>query len=142
MKITVQGLGRMGLQIARKLTEGNHEVLALNRSQGPVDEAVHYGAIAAISKQAVAKAYGDSPVIIWIMLPAEIVEAQLSEWMGLLPKGSILIDGGNSDFRNTTRHSTSVTAKGLKFVDVGVSGGVWGYRNGFSMMVGSDAADA
>lgn len=142
MKIAIQGLGRMGLQIAHKLSDGKHTVIAHNRSQEPIDEAVGYGAAAARTKRDVLNAFAGDKVVLWIMLPAEVVDSQLDEWLELLPSGSIIIDGGNSDFRNTTEHNKRVTAKGMAFVDIGVSGGVWGYQNGFSMMVGTDSADA
>src|SRR5215471_19336645 len=142
MKIAVQGLGRMGLQIARKLAENDHHVIAHNRSREPIDEAVTYGAHAAYTKQDVLQAFGGDQVILWIMLPAEIVDAQVDEWLSLLPQGSIIIDGGNSDFRVTQRRNQKVSSKGMTLIDVGTSGGVWGYQNGFSMMAGSDNPEA
>ncbi|HVU59597.1 MAG TPA: NADP-dependent phosphogluconate dehydrogenase [Candidatus Saccharimonadales bacterium] len=143
MKIAVQGLGRMGLQIARKLSEDGHSVIAHNRSPEPIAEAARYGATAARSKQEVLAAFGsDAPVILWIMLPADVVDAQVDEWLALIPKGSILIDGGNSDFRLTQKLNQKVKAAGMRLLDVGTSGGVWGYRNGFSMMIGTDDAQA
>jgi 6-phosphogluconate dehydrogenase len=75
------------------------------------------------------------------MIPAAAVEPEVAEWLKLIPQGSILIDGGNSDFRKTQQLSETVNAAGSHLVDVGTSGGVWGYQNGFSMMVGgSDTA--
>src|SRR5664279_614867 len=131
MKIAIQGLGRMGLQLARKLAEGNHTVIAHNRSQEPIDEAVSYGAVAATTKQAVADAFKGEQAVVWVMLPAEIVDAQIDEWLALLPKGSIIIDGGNSDFRSTQKLNKVVSDAGSTLLDAGVSGGIWGYKNGF-----------
>ena len=142
MKIAVQGLGRMGLQIVRKLVEDGHEVIAMNRSQAPIDEAVSYGAIAAHTKQDVIAEFGDKPTVIWIMLPAEIVEAQSDDWSTLLPPKSIIIDGGNSDFRHTKILAEKLDRQGFTLVDVGTSGGIWGYQNGFSMMVGSSDTES
>lgn len=142
MKIAVQGLGKMGLQIARKLSEDGHEVIAHNRSRGPIDEAVSYGAKPAYTKQEVLEAFDGKQAVVWIMLPAEIVDQHLDEWLELLPKGSIIIDGGNSDFRLTKQRNQRVNAKGMMLFDSGTSGGVWGYQNGFSMMVGGDSAEA
>ena len=142
MKIAIQGLGRMGAQIARKLAEAEHEVIAHNRSHEPIDEAVTYGAKAAYTKQDVLAAFGNDQVVLWIMLPADIVDAQVDEWLTLLPKGSIVIDGGNSDFRLTQTLNAKLTAAGMYLLDVGTSGGVWGYQNGFSMMCGGDNRDA
>jgi 6-phosphogluconate dehydrogenase len=138
MTIAVQGLGRMGLQIARKLSEGGHRVIALNRSPEPVAQAVSYGAVGTATKQEVLQAFGDEPVAVWIMLPADIVDAHVDEWLELLPANSIIIDGGNSNFRLTQKLNEAVKAKGCRLIDVGTSGGIWGYQNGFSMMVGGD----
>jgi 6-phosphogluconate dehydrogenase len=142
MKIAVQGLGRMGMQIVRKLAENNHEVIAHNRSHEPIEEAVSYGASAAYTKQEVLQAFENDRVILWIMLPAGIVDAQVDEWLELLPPDSIIIDGGNSDFRRTKQLNEKVASTGIQLIDIGTSGGVWGYENGFSMMVGSDNPEA
>jgi 6-phosphogluconate dehydrogenase len=140
MKIALHGLGRMGMQIARKLCEDGHDVIVHNRGQGPVDEAVGYGARAAATKQEVADVFGEDPAVLWVMLPSDIVHAQIEEWLTVVPKGSIIIDGGNSDYRRTKEFSAVVAAAGSTLLDSGTSGGVWGYQNGFSMMVGGDAA--
>ena len=142
MKIAIHGLGRMGMQIARKLSEGGHEVIAHNRSAAPIAEAEKYGAKGAADKQAVIAAFGGEHVTIWLMLPADVVDDQLHEWLDILPSGSSIIDGGNSDYRLTQKRSETVKAKGMSFIDVGTSGGVWGYQNGFSMMVGGDDVEA
>jgi 6-phosphogluconate dehydrogenase len=138
MKIAISGLGRMGAQIARKLSEGGHEVIAHNRSHEPIDEAVSHGAQAAYEKQDVVEAFTGEQVVLWIMLPAEIIDTQLDEWLKLIPSNSILIDGGNSNFSLTKKRSEKVSQAGSKLLDVGTSGGVWGYQNGFSMMAGGD----
>lgn len=138
MKIALQGLGRMGMQISRKLSEDGHTVIAHNRSPEPIKEAAGYGAIPAYSKDDVVKAFGDNQCIIWIMLPSDIVDDQVDEWLKLIPKGSIIIDGGNSDYRRTKQLNQTILASGNHLIDVGTSGGVWGYQNGFSMMVGGD----
>jgi 6-phosphogluconate dehydrogenase len=136
MKIAISGLGRMGAQIARKLAENGHEVLANNRSPEPIEEAVKHGAKGAYSKDDVVKAFAGQQAVVWIMLPAAIVDSQVDEWLSLLPKDSILVDGGNSDFRLTKKLAAKIQSAGSTLVDVGTSGGVWGYKNGFSMMVG------
>jgi 6-phosphogluconate dehydrogenase len=143
MKIAIQGLGRMGMQIARKLAEsGEHTVIAHNRHKEPIDEAAQYGAVKAYEKQDVIEAFGGDRIVLWIMLPDTVVDAQVDEWLTLLPKGSIIIDGGNSDFRSTKRLNEKVTAGGMQLLDAGVSGGVWGYRNGFPIMCGGDSREA
>ncbi|MEI6850866.1 MAG: NADP-dependent phosphogluconate dehydrogenase [Candidatus Saccharibacteria bacterium] len=138
MKIAISGLGRMGGQIAKKLSENGHEVIANNRSSGPVDESIKYGATPAYDKQSVIKEFGDQQVILWIMIPAEVIENELDSWIEILPKGSIVIDGGNSDYRGDKARADKVSAAGSTMLDIGTSGGVWGIINGFSMMVGGD----
>jgi 6-phosphogluconate dehydrogenase len=139
MKIAIHGLGRMGMQIARKLGEDpNHVAIAHNRSTEPIMEAATYGAVAANTKQDVINAFGGDQVVLWIMIPAEVVDQQLDEWLEILPAGSIIIDGGNSDYRLTRDRSKKVAAAGHQLLDCGTSGGVWGYQNGFSMMIGGD----
>lgn len=142
MKIVIHGLGRMGMQIAHKLADDGHQVIAHNRSVDKIDEAEKFGAIRAETKQQVVQAIGDDTAVVWLMLPAAVVDDQVDEWMSLLPTGSILVDGGNSDFRLTQKLSARVEEKGFRLVDVGVSGGVWGYANGFSMMAGGNDREA
>jgi len=138
MKIAIAGLGRMGMQIARKLSENGHEVIAYNRSPEAIDEAVGYGAKAAYKKEGVVESFGGDQVVLWLMIPSEVVDAELESWLALVPKGSILVDGGNSDFRLTKKRAEKVASSGSILLDVGTSGGVWGYQNGFSMMAGGD----
>jgi len=137
VKIAVQGLGRMGMQIARKLAEsGEHTVIAHNRSREPIDEAAGYGAVKAYEKTDVLRAFGSDRVVVWIMLPDTVVDAQVDEWLKLVPEGSIIVDGGNSNFVMTQKLNEKVTAAGMHLIDIGVSGGIWGYQNGFCMMAG------
>jgi len=138
MKIAISGLGRMGGQIAKKLHEAGHEVIAHNRSSGPVDEAAAYGATAAYTKQAVVEHFGTEPVVLWIMVPANVIEDELKSWLEILPEDSVIVDGGNSDYRGDTTRAELVAAAGSTLVDIGTSGGVWGIKNGFSMMVGGN----
>lgn len=140
MKIAISGLGRMGGQIAKKLHEGGHEVVAHNRSPEKVDEAKAYGAVPAYTEQEVVDAFGGEPVVLWVMLPHEIIDAKIDEWLSILPAGSIIIDGGNSDYRGDRLRADRVFAAGSQLLDIGTSGGVWGVENGFSMMVGGDKA--
>lgn len=128
----------MGGQIAKKLHENGHEVVAHNRSPEKVDDAKAYGAIPAYSDQDVIDAFNGGPVMLWIMLPADIIDSKVDEWLELLPEGSTIIDGGNSDYRGDAARAERAAAKGVKFLDIGTSGGVWGLENGFSMMVGGD----
>ena len=141
MKIAISGLGKMGMQIAKMLHDGGHEVIAHNRSSAKVDEAKSFGAIPAYSMQDVVDAFDGQPVVLWIMIPAGVIEQNIDDWLQVLPKGSTLIDGGNSDYRGDTARAERVRAAGSELLDVGTSGGVWGLTNGFSMMVGGAEAD-
>lgn len=137
MKIAISGLGRMGMQIAEKLARDGHTLIAHNRHSDKVDTAVAFGSTGAYSKADVAAQFKEGEqVVLWIMLPASIIESELEEWFTLLPKGTIYIDGGNSDYRLTKRHAEQVEAKGSILIDVGTSGGVTGLKDGFCMMVG------
>jgi 6-phosphogluconate dehydrogenase len=138
MKIAISGLGRMGGQIAQKLAESGHEVVAHNRSHEAVDIAASHGAVAAYEKHDVIAAFSDQPVVLWIMIPADVIESELDDWLRILPTGSIIIDGGNSDYRADAARADKVAATGSVLLDIGTSGGVWGYQNGFSMMVGGN----
>ncbi|MFA5154942.1 MAG: NADP-dependent phosphogluconate dehydrogenase [Patescibacteria group bacterium] len=141
MKIAISGLGRMGGQIARKLQAGGHSVIAHNRSRGPIDEMKAQGLVPAYSKEEVVAAFSGERAVIWLMVPAEAVEAELAAWLEIIPRDSLLIDGGNSNFQSTQKHAALVAARGSRWLDVGTSGGIWGYQNGFSMMVGGDRSD-
>jgi 6-phosphogluconate dehydrogenase len=136
MKIAIIGLGKMGKQIAKKLYEDKHTVIVHNRSRNSVDELSALGMIPAYTRGEVVKLFNGEQIILWIMIPADSVDQELDEWLKLVPKNSILIDGGNSDFRLTKKRAELVSKNGSVLLDVGTSGGVWGLQNGFSMMVG------
>jgi 6-phosphogluconate dehydrogenase len=138
MKIAIAGLGRMGGQIARKLHEDKHTVIAHNRSRGPVEEMAAIGLVPAYSKEEVVRAFNGEKIILWLMIPSDTVDQELAEWLKILPPESILIDGGNSDFRLTQKRAELVSKNGSVLLDVGTSGGIWGYKNGFSMMAGGE----
>jgi 6-phosphogluconate dehydrogenase len=136
MKIGFYGLGRMGSNMVARLIVKGQDVVVMNRSQEPVDAAVKLGAEAAHDyKELVSKL---DPVIIWLMLPSEIVESKLSELLKVVPKGAIIIDGGNSDFRHSRKRYETAAAKGVHFIDIGTSGGILGRAAGYCMMVGGD----
>ena len=138
MKIAIAGLGKMGSQIAKKLHEDGHAVIAHNRSSGSVDEMKFLGMMAAYTKEEVVNSFEGERVIIWMMVPHEAIDQELEEWLKIIPKKSILIDGGNSNFGLTKKRAELVVKNGSVLMDVGTSGGVWGYKNGFCMMVGGD----
>lgn len=138
MKIIVSGLGRMGMQIAQKLVEDGHDVIAHNRSAGAVDTAKGFGAIPAYSIDEALTQYGGGQVIVWLMVPAEVIDSLLDDWLAVLPSGSIVIDGGNSDYRGDASRADRARNHSATLLDIGTSGGVWGYSRGFCMMVGGD----
>lgn len=139
MKIIISGLGKMGSQIAKKLHESGHTVIAHNRGKEKVDNHISLGMIGAYSKEEAIEYFEvGEKIVLWIMIPHETVDDEMKEWVNILPKGSIVIDGGNSKFVDTKKRNEFLTNLGYKFVDIGTSGGIWGYQNGFSMMIGGD----
>lgn len=140
MKIAIAGLGKMGGQIAKVLLEDRHIVIAYDVDAGRVDELAQIGAMPAFTPRSAVELFHDEPVIVWLMVPASIIDHVVDGWAEVLPQGSILIDGGNSDYRNDAARATRLADHGISLVDIGTSGGVWGIKNGFSMMVGGDEA--
>ena len=140
MKISIVGLGKMGEQIARKLHEGGQTVIAHNRSSASVDEMKKLGMIAAYTKEEVISSFGSDQVILWLMIPHETVDNELDIWLRLVPQGSIIIDGGNSRWSDTKRRAEKVAHHGSVLIDIGTSGGICGYKNGFSMMIGGESS--
>lgn len=130
----------MGSQIAKKLLEGGHEVIAHDPDSRAIDAVVSHGATAGNTSESVIGAFGDQSVILWLMIPSIAVQDALTSWLRILPAGSIIIDGGNSDYRHDPVRSATVSAAGSTLLDIGTSGGIWGHDNGFSLMVGGDEA--
>ncbi len=135
MKLGFVGLGKMGAQIVVKLIGAGHEVVVTDINAAAVALMVEAGATAAKDRSQLADLLPE-PAIVWLMIPAQFVESELEAFSKLLPAGSILIDGGNSDFRLTTERGKKLAAANISLIDVGTSGGVLGLVNGFSMMVG------
>jgi len=138
MKIIISGLGRMGMQIANKLSADGHEVIAHNRSREPIEEAEKNGANPAYSIQEAVKAFHGEPALVWIMVPANVIDGVIDDWLEHLPEGSNIIDGGNSDYRGDQARADKVREKNCNLLDIGTSGGVWGFTRGFCMMVGGN----
>jgi 6-phosphogluconate dehydrogenase len=138
MKLAMIGLGKMGINMARRLMQGNHEVIAYNRSKAPVEEIAAEGAGAASSLKQVVQMLS-APRIVWLMLPAgKPVEDTISQLKELLSSEDIVIDGGNSYYKDDLRRYQSLKETGIRYMDVGVSGGVWGLKIGYCMMMGGD----
>ena len=140
MKIGVIGLGRMGGNIARRLMRGGHEVAVYNRSPEPVQELAKEGAIASTDLLDMQAKLGEG-AIYWVMLPAgAITDETINEIAGLAKPGDIIIDGGNSFYKDDIRRAKALRERDLQYVDVGTSGGVWGLERGYCMMIGGDEA--
>ena len=141
MDIGLYGLGRMGAKMVRRLVRsGEHRVVAGNRSSGPVDEAVSEGAEGAYSMEEMVEKLSSKPRVIWVMVPAgDATEQALLNFAELMDEGDILIDGGNSYFRDSIRRAEMLHERGLRFLDAGTSGGIWGLEVGYCLMVGGDA---
>jgi 6-phosphogluconate dehydrogenase len=131
------GLGRMGANMVRRLLKGGHQCVVFDRSQKAVSELVADKATGSSSLQDFT-AKLDKPRAIWLMVPAAVVDQTITDLLPHLDKGDILIDGGNSYYIDDIRHSKELTAKGIHYVDVGTSGGVWGLERGYCMMIGGE----
>ncbi len=138
-EIGIFGLGRMGGNMVTRLLRGGHRVVAGNRSREPVDEAAGRGALPAYSVEEMVSKLAP-PRVLWSMVPAgEVTEGVLDEFAAHASKGDVLVDGGNSYFRDSMRRAEKYSAQGFDFLDVGVSGGIWGLEVGYCMMVGGPA---
>ncbi|HEY8284217.1 MAG TPA: decarboxylating 6-phosphogluconate dehydrogenase [Chloroflexota bacterium] len=143
MQIAMIGLGRMGGNMVTRLVQGGHQVVAYDRSPEAVQTAVDHGATGANSlKDLVSKL--QAPRAVWVMVPAGgPTEDTIKELAGLLSSGDTIIDGGNSNWHDSMRRAAELAPKGLRFVDAGTSGGVWGLQVGYCLMAGgSDEAIA
>ncbi|OZC02024.1 phosphogluconate dehydrogenase (NAD(+)-dependent, decarboxylating) [Rubricoccus marinus] len=137
MDIGIVGLGRMGLNMAIRLSRGGHRVLVSNRSQGPIDTAVEAGAE---GTESVGDLIGklESPRVVWLMLPAgQVTDDHVDEALEYLEDGDILVEGGNTRWTDTLARAERARGRGVHYVDAGVSGGVWGLENGYSIMFGA-----
>lgn len=138
MQIGMMGLGRMGASMVRRLLRAGHQCVVYNRSRGPIDKLVAEGALGAASlSDLVAKLA--KPRAIWLMIPAAVVDATIEQLRELLEPGDILIDGGNSYYRDDIARADRLRACGIHYVDVGTSGGVWGEHRGYCQMIGGEA---
>jgi 6-phosphogluconate dehydrogenase len=137
MQLGMIGLGRMGANMVRRLLKGGHQCVVFNRSQKPVAEAVKEGAVGTASLAEFAKKL-NKPRAVWLMVPVGAVEQTIAELLPHLDHGDILIDGGNSYYIDDIRRAKELRPKGIHYVDVGTSGGVWGLERGYCMMIGGE----
>ncbi|HXP87288.1 MAG TPA: decarboxylating 6-phosphogluconate dehydrogenase [Bryobacteraceae bacterium] len=131
------GLGRMGANMARRLLKGGHRCVVADRSPQPVGELVKENAVGASSLRDLLEKL-ERPRAVWLMVPAAGVEATITDLLPGLEAGDTLIDGGNSYYVDDIRRAKELAAKGIRYVDVGTSGGVWGLERGYCMMIGGD----
>ncbi len=138
MDLAIIGLGRMGGNMARRLHRAGHRVIVYNRSREKTDELVAEGLPGAYTLQEVVGAL-TAPRVVWIMVPAgDATEEMIADLVPLLAPGDTIVDGGNANFHDSQRRHGELAARGLRFVDAGISGGVWGLQNGYGTMVGGD----
>ena len=138
MKIGMIGLGRMGATIVRRLLRGGHEAVVWDRNEEAIAALAAEGAIAATSFEDM-HAKLDQPAVFWVMLPAGKPTHDTIEALSALAEpGTIIIDGGNTFYKDDIARAKHLTEKGIRYVDVGTSGGVWGLERGYCMMIGGD----
>jgi 6-phosphogluconate dehydrogenase len=138
MDLVIAGLGRMGANMARRLHAAGHHVVAYNRSPEKTQLIMSEGLDgAATAAEAVAKL--PAPRVVWLMVPAgPATEATMEEFAALLTTGDTIVDGGNANFKDSKRRHALLAERGIRFVDAGISGGVWGLQNGYGTMVGGE----
>jgi 6-phosphogluconate dehydrogenase len=140
MQLGLIGLGKMGANMNLRLLRGGHQMIVWNRSIEPRQAAAEAGAFAAATVEELVSKLS-APRAVWVMVPAgDVTENQIRQLMSLLQPGDTIIDGGNSNYKDTIRNAAMVEAAGLDFVDVGTSGGIWGITEGYAMMIGGEKA--
>ena len=139
MQLGMVGLGRMGANMAERLMRGGHEVVGYDPASAAVERARAQGAAAADSLEKMAGLLR-APRTVWIMAPSgDPVDQMIQSLLPHLSGGDVIIDGGNSNYRDTQRRAGALKDQGIHFVDVGTSGGIWGLQEGYSLMVGGDS---
>jgi len=139
MQLGMIGLGRMGGNMVRRLIRGGHQCVVYDRSAEAVSGLVKEGAVGASSiEEFISKL--TAPRAVWLMVPAAIVDNTVGELVSRMAKNDVLIDGGNSYYIDDIRRSKQLEPKGIHYVDVGTSGGVWGLERGYCLMIGGDKA--
>jgi 6-phosphogluconate dehydrogenase len=140
MELGMIGLGRMGAAMTKRLLGAGHTVVAYDQDRAAVERSVADGAVGAVSLDGLVSRL-TAPRAVWVMVPAgDPVNETIERLNRLLKSDDILIDGGNSNFRDTLQRAFSVQKSGVHFVDVGTSGGIWGLNEGYCLMIGGDAA--
>ena len=139
MQLGMIGLGRMGANMVRRLIRGGHDCVVFDKSPQAVEELTKEKARGATTLHELVEKL-KTPRAVWLMVPAGVVDQNIEALLPLLASGDILIDGGNSYYVDDIRRAKELAAKGLHYVDVGTSGGVWGLERGYCMMIGGEEA--
>ena len=137
MQLGMIGLGRMGSNMVRRLLNGGHQCVVFDRSPQAVTELAQEKAVGTSSLADLVKKL-EKPRAVWLMVPAAVVDTTIADLMPALEAGDILIDGGNSYYVDDIRRAKELAPKGIHYVDVGTSGGVWGLERGYCMMIGGE----
>ncbi len=138
MQVGMIGLGRMGMNMTRRLLRGGHDVIAYNRTPDKVKDIVKEGAKGAYSLEQLTGML-TPPRILWLMVPAgKPVDDMIDSLKGLVTRGDIIVDGGNSFYKDDLRREQDLKPLGIRYADVGVSGGIWGLKVGYCLMMGGD----
>jgi 6-phosphogluconate dehydrogenase len=137
MRIGMVGLGRMGANMVRRLIKGGHECVVFDNSPDAVKASASQGARGASSLAALIEGLS-APRVVWIMVPASVVDPVIGQLRPLLKTGDVIIDGGNSNYHDDIRRAEELKPYGIHYVDVGTSGGVLGFEAGFSLMIGGE----
>src|SRR5215510_9092915 len=137
MQLGMIGLGRMGANMVRRLIKQSHQCVVFDRAPTAVAELVKEKAVGSSSLADLVKKL-DKPRAVWLMVPAAFVDQTIADLVPALEAGDVLIDGGNSYYIDDIRRSKDLGLKGILYVDVGTSGGVWGLERGYCMMVGGE----
>jgi len=137
MQLGMIGLGRMGANMVRRLLKGGHDCVVFDMSQKAVEELVRERAAGATSLQELVQKL-QKPRALWLMVPAAVVDKTISDLTPYLEAGDTLIDGGNSYYIDDQRRAETLVSRGIHYVDVGTSGGVWGLERGYCMMIGGE----
>ena len=141
MQIGVIGLGRMGANISRRLMRAGHSTVVWDANAATVQEMGKEGAQGVSSLQQVVQALKEKTRAVWVMLPAgRITEQTINQLGELMDSGDIVIDGGNTFYKDDVRRAKTLAAKGIRYVDCGTSGGVWGLERGYCLMIGGEKA--
>lgn len=139
MELGFVGLGRMGKNMVVRLARGKHRVVAWAPSPESVQEVAREGAVGASSLKDLISKLEDRPRAVWVMVPSgDVTEQVIREVASHLESGDIVIDGGNSNYKDSVRRAVFLAEKKIHFVDSGTSGGIWGLANGYCLMVGGD----